>query len=110
MHLEDATIARRFRELVQSFSESRSAIVITGVHMLLPPAISHDAVYLDLKLPGREELMQAVQTVMRSLRSKSRIQIELQDADIPQLVQALTGMTLKQARQVLAALHNKGMR
>ena len=71
VHLEDATIARQFRELVQSFSESRSAIVITGVHMTLPPAISHDAVYLDLKLLGREELMQAVQMVMRSLQSKS---------------------------------------
>ena len=102
VHLEDPTIARQFRELVQSFSESRSALVITGVHMTLPSSISHDAVYLDLKLPGREELMQAVQAVMRSLRSKSRIQVELQDADIPQLVQALTGMTLKQARQVLA--------
>ena len=30
VHLEDPTIARQFRELVQSFSESRSALVITG--------------------------------------------------------------------------------
>jgi SpoVK/Ycf46/Vps4 family AAA+-type ATPase len=102
VYLEDPTIARQFRELVQSFSESRSALVISGVQMNLPPSISHDAVYLDLKLPGREELTQAVQAVMRSLRSKSRVQVELQDADIPALVQALTGMTLNQARQVLA--------
>ncbi len=102
VHLEDPTIARQFRELVQGFSESRSALVITGVQVSLPSSISHDAVYLDLKLPGREELTQVVQATMRSLRSKSRVQVELQDADIPALVQALTGMTLKQARQVLA--------
>lgn len=102
VHLEDPTIARQFRELVQSFSESRSALVLSGVQMTLPTAISHNAVYLDLKLPGREELTQTVQAAMRSLRSKSRVQIELQDADIPALVQALTGMTLNQARQVLA--------
>ena len=102
VHLDDATVAREFRELVQGFSESRSALVITGDGIQLPHVIGQDAVYLDLKLPGREELTHVVQATMRSLRAKNRIQIEIQDSELSQLVQALSGMTLKQARQVVA--------
>jgi len=43
-----------------------------------------------------------VMATIRSLRAKNRVQIELQDSEIPILVQALSGMTLNQARQVIA--------
>jgi SpoVK/Ycf46/Vps4 family AAA+-type ATPase len=101
-HLDDAEVARQFREVIQLFGQSRSAIVLTGNAIKLPAEIAHDVVYFDLKLPGRDELQQVVADVMRSLRVKNRVQIELQDADVPALVQALMGMTLKQARQVIA--------
>jgi SpoVK/Ycf46/Vps4 family AAA+-type ATPase len=101
-HLDDAEIARQFREVTQLFSQNRSAIVLTGNNIKLPSEIAHDVVYFDLKLPGRDELFQVVSDVIRSLRIKNRVQVELQEQDIPSLVQALTGMTLKQARQVIA--------
>ncbi len=101
-HLEDAEVARQFREVVQLFAQSRSAIVLTGNAIKLPAEIAHDVVYFDLKLPGRDELQQVVADAIRSLRVKNRVAIELQDADVPALVQALSGMTLKQARQVIA--------
>lgn len=101
-HLEDAEVARQFREVVQLFAQSRSAIVLTGSAIQLPAEIAHDVVYFDLKLPGRDELQQVVADAMRSLRMKNRVSIELQEGDVPALVQALSGMTLKQARQVLA--------
>jgi hypothetical protein len=101
-HLDDAEIARQFREVCQLFSQNRSAIVLTGNNIKLPSEIAHDVVYFDLKLPGRDELFQVVSDVIRSLRIKNRVQVELQEQDIPSLVQALTGMTLKQARQVIA--------
>ncbi len=101
-HLEDAEVARQFRELVQLFSEHRSTIVLTGCTVKLPPEIAHDAVNFDLKLPGREELDLVVSDVIRSLRIKNRVHVELDEKDVPMLVQALMGMTLKQARQVIA--------
>jgi hypothetical protein len=101
-YLDEAEIARQFREVAQLFSLNCSAIILTGDTIKLPPEIAHDAVYFDLKLPGRDELHQVVSDVMRTLRVKNRVQIELQEQDVSALVQALTGMTLKQARQVLA--------
>jgi AAA+ superfamily predicted ATPase len=107
-HLEDAKIARRFRELVQLFGQTRSVLVLVGAQMHLPPELVHDACFYNLRLPGREELMQAVQEVVRSLRVKNRVQIEVQEQDLQLLVKSLSGMTLKQARQavVYAALED----
>ncbi|MBW4519527.1 MAG: AAA family ATPase [Scytolyngbya sp. HA4215-MV1] len=101
-HLEDATIARQFREVAEQFSQSVSAMVLTGHNITLPPEIAHDVVYYDLKLPGRDELQKVVTEVLRSLRVKNRLQAEPVELEMKEIVQALTGMTLKQTRQVIA--------
>jgi ATPase family associated with various cellular activities (AAA) len=101
-HLEDATIARQFREVGQLFSQSPSALVISGSVITLPKEISHDAVYFDLKLPGRDELRQTIMELTGSLKTKNNIRVELAEADIEQLALVLSGMTLKQARQAIA--------
>lgn len=103
-HLEDEPVLiRQFRELVQVFSQrSNSVIVLSGDLVNLPSEIAHDAVNFDLKLPGKEELYQVVLQVARSLRARNRLQNEPMDMEIQALVQALIGMTLKQARQVVA--------
>ncbi|WP_299402431.1 AAA family ATPase [Acaryochloris sp. IP29b_bin.148] len=101
-HFEDPETARHFREAAQLFSQKRSAFVLTGDNIELPREIEHDAVVYDLKLPDRDELSKTVKDVVRAMRHKHRTVVELQDQDMQALVQAMTGMTLKQARQVLA--------
>ncbi|MDX2239494.1 MAG: AAA family ATPase [Leptolyngbyaceae cyanobacterium bins.302] len=101
-HLNDPVVARQFREVAQQFSQTRSAIVVSGNGISLPPEIAHDAVYFDLKLPGRDELQQVVAEVVRSLSAKNRIHVQIQNHEMQSLVFALRGMTLKQARQVTA--------
>ncbi len=101
-HLEDATVARQFREVAQLFSQTTSAIVLTGDPITLPQEIAHEAIYFDLKLPGQDELYQLLNEVTRSLRTRNRIRVELQEQDLQAVVQALGGMTLKQARRVIA--------
>lgn len=101
-HLDDPVVARQFREVAQGFSHQLSTLVVTGDLVSLPPDIGHDAVFYDLKLPDRDELYQAVLDVIRTLKAKHRLQVEPSELEIQALVQALAGMTLKQARQVLA--------
>ncbi|MBL1176000.1 AAA family ATPase [Pantanalinema sp. GBBB05] len=101
-HLTDPVVARQFREVVQVLVQRRAAFILTGESIKLPPEIAHDAVYFELKLPGRDELHQAVSDVVRSLMVKNRVQVQIQEQDLQALVQALSGMTLKQARQVIA--------
>ena len=101
-HLDDATLARQFREVAQQFAQKHSTLVLTGDNINLPAEIAHSAVYYDLKLPSRDELFQATSEVVRSLQNKNHIQVQLQPQDVQTLVQALSGMTLNQARQVIA--------
>ncbi|MDX2213184.1 MAG: AAA family ATPase [Oculatellaceae cyanobacterium bins.114] len=102
-HLEDdPVLVRQLREATQQFSQSTSALVVSGDTVQLPPEIAHDAVYFDLKLPGLDELHQAVSEVMRSLKSRNRLQSEPIELEMQSLVKALVGMTLKQARQAIA--------
>ncbi|MEL6224926.1 MAG: AAA family ATPase [Cyanobacteria bacterium J06626_14] len=101
-HLDDLSLARHFREVLQLFSQTRSAIVLTGDAITLPREIAHTAVFYDLPLPGRDELYQVVSEVVRNLKAKNRIQVSIQKHEVPILVQSLMGMTLKQAKQVIA--------
>ncbi|MGD1905521.1 MAG: AAA family ATPase [Leptolyngbyaceae cyanobacterium] len=105
-HADDAIVARQLREVLQQFSQSRSTLVITGHSINLPPDLAQEVVYFDLKLPQPEELYQAISEVVRSLRGK--IKVEIQPDGINALVQAMRGMTLQQARKVIAyaALHD----
>lgn len=99
-HFDDIPTARQFREVANHFALNRSCMVITGDAITLPHDIAHDVVYLDLKLPEPDELNQVITEVIMSL--KGRIQIEIQKGDIQAFVQAMRGMTLKQARKVIA--------
>jgi hypothetical protein len=99
-HLKDEVVARQLREVVQRFSHNRSTLVITGHNITLPPDIAQEVVYFDLKLPEPDELYQAISEVVRSL--KGRITVEIKPEGINALVQAMRGMTLQQARKVIA--------
>ena len=102
-HFEnDPTLIRQFREVIQLFGQTHSAIVMTGDSVEIPPEAAHDAVHYDLKLPGRDELYRVVTDVVRMLKAKHRLQVEPIELELQTLVQALLGMTLKQARQVIA--------
>lgn len=101
-HFDEPKVVRRFRELSHDLSYNQSALVITGDGITLPPEIVHDAVQYNLRLPDTDELRDAVKQTVRSLRGRKQIQIQLGSDDIERLVAALSGMTLKQARQVVA--------
>jgi hypothetical protein len=101
-HLKEPLIVRLFREVSQVFMQSRSTIVLTAEAINLPREIEHNVVPYDLCLPGRDELSQVVDTVIRSLRAQSSIKVELRRTDKDGILQALAGMTLNQARQTIA--------
>ncbi|MBE9117636.1 AAA family ATPase [Lusitaniella coriacea LEGE 07157] len=101
-YLKEPTLARQFREVTRQFTRNHSNIVLTGTSLHLPRAITSDVVPYDLKLPSTPELYQVLQAVTQSLRQTHRIQIHLSSEHIDQLLQALSGMTLNQARQVIA--------
>lgn len=101
-HLKDVAATRQLREVGQKFSQGNSTIILTGTAIELPPAIAHSAVDYRLQLPNTKELYRVFSGVVKTLREEHSISIQLNSKDVEQLLRALKGMTLAQARQAIA--------
>jgi hypothetical protein len=122
-HLQDPAVCRQLREVAAIYGRSRATCVLTGQPITLPLDLDKIAVRLDLKLPDRDELRSMLRGLLQSLgprttsrpRSTTIVQSILgsisdakaagtgpttQEADT--ILRALQGLTLHQARQVIA--------
>ena len=101
-HLTNPSMARPLRDLAQRLMATRSAVVLTGDPIELPKDIDAVAVRFTLELPDPEELRDLVRAVIDAVGARQRVTVELTRDDAQQLVHALSGLTLNQARQVIA--------
>lgn len=100
--LSNSAVARQFREVAQVFSRRVSTIVLTGQAFDLPADVDHKVVHYDLQLPTMEELREAVWPVVQSLMTTRGVEFEMQPPEFELLLQSMIGMTLNQARQMIA--------
>lgn len=101
-HLENPNIARALRELAQKLMSTRSAIVLTGDPLEMPKDFEELAVRFTLEMPDATELREVVRSVVDSVSARQQVRIDLSRDDALRLVQALQGLTVNQARQVVA--------
>ena len=101
-HLSNAGIARALRDLAQKLTSTRSAIVLTGNPIELPADLDAIAVRFTLQLPDEQEMREVIRAVIESVTARQRVQVDLSRDDAQRMVHALSGLTLNQARQVIA--------
>jgi hypothetical protein len=101
-HLTAPGAARALRDLAQKLTSTRSIIVMTGNPVELPPDLDALAVRFKLELPDPDELRDLIRAVIESISVHQRVRVELTSDDARRIVQALSGLTLNQARQVIA--------
>jgi hypothetical protein len=101
-HLDDAAHARLFREVADQFAKKRSTAVLTGDIVQLPNEIEALTVRYRLQLPDRDELDAVVTSVLQSLGGKTSRTRELPAKDRDELLRAMNGLTLNQARQAIS--------
>src|SRR3954468_24328654 len=101
-HLDNPNVGRALRELSQKLMSTRSAVVLTGDPLELPKDFEALAVRFALEMPDLTELRDVVRSVVDSISARQRVQIDLSRDDAVRLVQALQGLTINQARQVVA--------
>ena len=101
-HLTDPATIRAFKEAAQAFGRNRSIIVLSGDGAALPGDIAPLAIPLHVPLPQHDELQQMAHRVIRSLKSQQEFDVTLGPGGLDQILQALSGLTLNQARQALA--------
>ncbi|MEY2441974.1 MAG: hypothetical protein QOJ46_1400, partial [bacterium] len=103
-HLADAQISRSFRDLMERFSQpSRlSTLVLVGPRVDLPPELAADVVGYPLAPPSMDDYAKIVAVVCESLTQTGRATVTLNPEDHTAIAQALSGLTLNQARQLVA--------
>jgi hypothetical protein len=101
-HLEDAVVCREFKDAARAFGRSGATMMITGVAQRFPADVDPQVVHYRLALPGEAELREVASTVLRSLRQRRGVRVELTRPELDDLVRALSGMTVNQARQAIA--------
>lgn len=104
-HLHDPALSRKLRDLAERFANNRtpSTIFLTGAELDLSSDISATAVHYELKMPDQGEYRGVINSVLQSLAARGgHVMVDPQMVDLVQLSQALSGMTLNQARQAVA--------
>jgi SpoVK/Ycf46/Vps4 family AAA+-type ATPase len=101
-HLDDPATARQFRDMTQEFIKTRSTAVVTGTPVHLPYEIEQAAIRYQLRLPDRTELDQVVQCVLQSVSKTHKVAVSLSTEQQEDILRALRGMTLNQARQAVS--------
>lgn len=104
-HLTNPKIIREFRELVQELGRSRSMIVLVAPTISLPLELEHAAINYTVSLPNRDQLRSTVVSVLNEFstnRGQNAVKIKLSPSEGDTLLNAMMGMTLKQARQAIA--------
>ncbi|MGE3191583.1 MAG: AAA family ATPase, partial [Vicinamibacterales bacterium] len=104
VHLDRAAPVRALRDVAQAYQRSRATLVLSGPSITLPPDLAHLAVPVRLHLPGPDELGRVLTSVVSSLRRTHAAHVQLPPGGRDLVVNALSGLTLNQARQVLARL------
>ena len=103
-HLQDPALSRAFREMLATFAapHSHSTAFLVGAPLGLPAEVESQVVHFDLRPPSREEYRGAIAAVAQSLAANQRARVELAPPDYDALIDALSGLTLNQARQTVA--------
>jgi hypothetical protein len=123
-HLQDPAVARQLRDVATSYNHLRSTCVITGHPITLPLDIDKIVVRLDLQLPDRDELLSMLKNVLQSLAPRTSVlrprsttvvhsilssishSTTVEQGPLANerdaILRALQGLTLHQARQVIA--------
>jgi hypothetical protein len=102
--LSEPEVSRNLRDLLDAFEQGnrRSSVIVLGTSPDVPAELTDRLVTLPLGLPTDAEYEIVVTAIAQSLILNNTARVALAPADIPQIVEALRGLTLNQARQAVA--------
>ncbi len=98
----DPAVLRKVRDLVQQLKESQKTILFLSPVLRLPPELEKEITLVDFSLPAPEELNEALERVIRSVRSQGRLRLKLQPQEREQVLQAARGLTVSEAENAFA--------
>src|SRR4029078_8160504 len=99
LHLKDEMVVRGLRDAEQAFLRTGSTAVLSGASIQLPGELAREAIPFVLHLPDRDELQLVAHQIPRALKRAREDTVTLGPEGMETLLDALSGLTLNQARQ-----------
>jgi SpoVK/Ycf46/Vps4 family AAA+-type ATPase len=109
-HIQDPAIVRRLRDLVHELKPSGKTVILLSPQLTVPVELEKDLTVVDYDLPGPEELQALLGEVTAAAQRGTGFSVDLKPEDREKLLQAVQGLTLSEAENVLAkaiVLHSK---
>ena len=100
--MDTIVLIRKLRDMVQPLKESQKTIVLLSPVLTYPIELEKDITVLDCSLPTREELSGALERILRSVRERGDLRIDLDEVSRERVLKAARGLTASEAENVFA--------
>ncbi len=100
-YLDDDVVGQRLADAAAPYAKLAGALVLTGTSPKLPDTVAAMAARLRMPAPGVAEYGELLERLVRDLRERGRVRVELGEADRDRLLERLHGLTLLEAEKVL---------
>lgn len=100
-HIDRSEIIARIKDLHQKFFTHRAALILTGSHADLPQELASLFTTVKLRPPSEREYHHYLNSLLRDLRQRMPIAVELDQAGVNALIRALRGLSLLEVQKVI---------
>jgi hypothetical protein len=99
--LDDPTTAAALVEAIEPYEGNDGIVVLTGTGIELPPRVERRAAVVKLAPPDDEAYHKLLGRILRDLRHRTDVEVEMEPEDLRRLYANLRGLTLMEAEKVL---------
>jgi len=104
--LENAIVIRKLRDVVNRLKESRKTLILLSPILTFPAELEKDITVLDYTLPSNEELLGALDRVIRSAKAAERngaaTDLDLDEEQTSRILRAAQGLTCTEAENAFS--------
>ena len=108
---QNMSVIRRLREVASSLKNTYKTIIIVSPMLEMPPELEKDLTILDYDLPRAKDLEKLLLHIVEEVKDNPKLNVKITPNTKEQIVNALLGLTLAEAENVLAKtlVQNRGL-
>lgn len=103
-YLEDKNSAGLLKDATSAFDKKDAAIVITGTNIKIPDILKPESTVVSMPEPSIGEYKELLLHIIRDLKFKNNIQVEITDEQKTLLLNNIKGLTITEAEKVLTKI------
>ncbi|MBI4519841.1 MAG: AAA family ATPase [Gemmatimonadetes bacterium] len=102
--LTDELVTAKLKDVARRFEQRDGAIVVTGQPIVFPEPLRPRVALVRLPPPGPGEFRSLLLRILRDLKARNLVSVELKPDELRGLIQNLRGLTLMEAEKILTKL------